>query len=662
MKGTRFVNNQIVTTEDLNAIDLSKSQAIGQLGYDLLKSQTAYHNGIGTGVIVKGVIKDSGMTSSHISDPLKVYLDNSLNINLSIYSGIAYAINSDNRVERIFVPNLPDDVPLNDIAAASNYDNIDMITETQTREFTTGIRPPRTNLKQGGFGTGDASGTWYCCIKYVTGTYDSTTIPSDGSVEDTKTYDSYEIRVSQLTAAQLHASDSSSWLPLATLDWNGVALTITSHDRLYCSCTTNVEDELIVQHQTRLHSNSIISTDHTLFTMTVSGIQVVLPNIVFSSANEGVLINGSLIQNIGSSIIQFDVTMPSGNYYLYIDNNGTPRATVNISTATLYCILGSCYFSNVGAGKITLNSSSTDQIVRDRRTFGSIGEYQLASTILGENYSYLDDLKIKQLSDELISHRDNNHGNGLWLASNSAPYAKGAGSLGATSNGTIVTIKDIGSGDKLYLDGWECTKISGTKVIDPGAGTYIIYAYRSGIEYDNHEFKIASIGGATTVADNRYPICKTVDGTITDMRVYGTVGYWHTQINSNINNLNTLPQPMVCMWGTIPVTAFGFTSDIYLRDDWSGTHSLAYYAGGGTSTGKQVFAQIPSITLYIWDGTWSAWKQEYYDGTGNASSINIAIFDATRFRIYNNTGTAVQTFRWIAIGPSAVQGKDNPYY
>jgi len=672
MKGTKFNNASIVTVDDLDFESRSKAKSIEQLGMDLLENQLAAQpkGGIGaTSVLVKGIIKNSGMTSGYENEPLGVFITGT---SVGVYSGIAYS-SHEGVAARIYVPNTPDDIPSTSAAATTNHDNIDMIDEIQVNEFIAGSRPPRTNININGktaFTSADPSGNYYICIKYVLGYYDSETVPNDGSLADTKMYDSYEIRISLFNAATLSASDVTNWLPLATYNWNGTTLTLVSDDRLYASCTVSVTDELIVQHQNRYHENCILSEDHTKLALTVNPIHS--PTLSFTppafTGDEGILVNGVFIQTLSASVIQFSTTMVSGIYYAYIDGVGVPRATTNYTTATYGCILGSCYY-NQGTDVITLNASSTDAIVRDRRAFGSIGQYQLSTKILGESYNTLDDLKIKELSDELITHRDNNHGNGLWLASDTTPYTNGNGSLAATLNGVSVTVNDILNGDKLYLDGWECTKVHGSLSVTPTANTTsIIYAQRETIADNMHEIFLWYQGNAP-VADNQYPICRVVKGAVNvtsveDLRVYGTIGYWHTQRNSNVNGLNNLPQPLTCMWGTTPsILAGAPSSPIIMSSNWSGIHSATYYAGGGTSSGERVFATEPLIYVYRLNaGVWN--NLEF----GNAFGYYIYNITPTGFLIRNGFGTS-EIFRWIATGlpyentiTTILQGEDNPRY
>jgi hypothetical protein len=665
MKGTNYVSGSIITVEDLKFTEDSKSHAIEQLGADLLENQSAFQpkGGIGaTSVIVKGIVKNSGLTANYENEPLKVYITNK---SVGVYSGIAYS-SYEGKSSRIFVPDDPNSIPINTAAAAINHNNIDELTEVQVNEFIAGSRPPRENININGkteFTSADPSGNYFICIKYVLGYYDSETIPNDGSLADTKMYDSYEIRISTSNAATLSAADITNWLPLATYSWDGTILVLVSDDRVYASCISSITDVLIVQHQNRYHENCVISEDHTKLALTVNNVthQLTFTPPAFTG-DEGILVNGVFIQTLSTSAIQFGTTMVSGNYYAYIDGEGVPRATTTIATATNGCILGSCYY-NSATNTITLNISSTDAIVRDRRAFGSIGDHQLSTKILGESYNYLDDLKIKELSDELITHRDNNHGNGLWLASNVSPYGSGAGSLGVTPNGVSVTVIDISVGDKLYLDGWECTKVHGSlSVTPPNNTTTIIYAERQTIADNMHEIFL-SYTANTTVTDNQYPICRVIKGAVNvtsveDLRVYGTVGYWHTQRNSNINGLNNLPQLLTCIHGVTPSIAAGALSDtIHLTLDWKSIDNPTYYAGGGTGAAPQVFAAIPSIT-------------PYYDKTGLYALGYLALEEVRpeSFKI-RNLDSDPHICYWIAIGlpfentiTTVLQGKDNPRY
>jgi len=671
VKGARYSHGMIVTSDDLNFTESSKSAAISQLGDNLLEDQTVTQGG--ASITTKGIIRGSGETPSFEDQPLKVYITGGTTVN--IYSGTAYSC-SEGKVYRIWVPNSPTDVPKTDSAAITNHDNIDAITEVQSRDFFTSARPSRTDIKT--FTTSDASGTWYVCIRYAEGTYDPIVIPNDGSIVDSKTYESYVISVSRSHAAALSAEDGYNWIPLATLNWDGSTLSIESDDRVYASCTTTTQDKLIVDHQNIMHENCIISTDHTVLSLTVDN---TLHRIYFSppsfSGDSGLLINGYFVQNIANNSVSFDPTMSSGLYYLYIDVNGVFRATTNYTVANNGCLLGSCYYSST-SNLITMYSGTTAEMVRDRRQFGSIGKYQLASDILGEDYSAFDDLKIKDLSDELISHRDNSHGNGLYLGGGSAPYPAGSGSLAANISGTRVLVTGIASTDKLYLDGWECTQTWGNSYVDftgYGTDTYIVYAVRSSLAPNPRYIELKICSRSTSISDNWYPICKvTWNGVslsnLIDLRVYNTIGYNHIQKNRNAYGRNSLPQLLTCMWGVTPKINAESSSDyIYLSSDWSGTHSATNYAGGGTSSGSRVFATTPMIMVYR-VGTLVVTDNRGWGGAGSGETLGyyVNFVSETSFKIYNLDDDAY-AFYWIAIGPSyedtitnILMGGDNPHY
>ena len=666
MKGTIFNSGSIINSDDLTHESRTKEYATGQVLYDLLDAQTPYS---------KGIIKGSGLTTSHADDPLKAYVTNGNTIH--IYSGVAYD-GYEGKSNRIWVPDVPSDVPATDAAANTNYDNIDMPDETRSRDFSTADRPPRTNLKI--FNASDADGEYHVCIRYTSGTYDPIVIPNDGTVEDSKSYDSYIIYVSAYNAAQLFAQPDPlgghPWIQLATLSWDGAQLLITSDDthNQYASCTVSTTDILVKQHQNLFHENCIISEDHTKLDCLIDNglLRITFIDPVFT-AEEGILINGEFVQSVSPLYVQFDSTMAAGLYYVYIGSNGIPYASTSITPANAGVILCSVYFSLGPPLQLQLSNLDDTIIVRDRRRFGSIGKYQLSSAILGESYSYLDDLKVKDLSDELISHRDNNHGNGLWLSSPATPYANGIGSLGATINGTNVSVNDIGNGDKLYIDGWECTgvhKSLDVNLAGSGAGDFIVYAYRTGLENDMHEVTL-NFTGDTTVIDARYPICRaTFSGAavtaIVDLRVYGTVGYWHMQRNSNVNGLNNLPQPMVCMYGLTPIVTHGTYSDtIYLTDDWG-----TAVTGGGTVSGNRVYITKPLIMVYTLSAV-GEYSTSSFGGyfTVNVTGYVISHITETSFNIYNMNASDDRQYYWIATGPgmennvtSILKGKDNPRY
>ena len=665
MKQSFFSTGQITTIDDLDFIERSKQFAIEQTRFDLLSS--------------RGVVTNSGTTPGHQSDPLRVYLSGAPPRTVNIYGGIAYDA-FEGRSRRIWVPNDPTDIPLNPAEAVSNHDNIDMQAEVQTKDFGAAFRPSRLNLKT--FAVTDPIGNYYVCIRYDYGTYDPITIEMDGHQENSKMYESYLISVSKSTAAQLTATTGIPWIQLATLLWDGLDLTLESDDRVLASATVTVTEEAVVRHQDLFHSNCIVSQDTTKLNCTIPiaahPARVDIGNTTFS-AGEGMLINGVFVQLMSSSSITFSPVMGSGVYYLYVDSVGVPRASQDFSLASAGCVLGSVYYDAV-ADALRISNAIYDFVVRDRRSFGSIGKYDLSSKILGLGYLELDDLKIKDLSNELISHRDNSHGNGLY-AHSAAPYVAGVGSFGATKNGLKIEVNDLAGGDVLYLDGWEIRSRSGPYgFVDFSASpnaTYLVYAQRQPLGLDNHMYDLRSEVYNPPVAETKYPICVVekaggVLGNPRDLRVYGAVGYYHVQRNNNSANRNTLPQLLTCMHGSTPVIAADDDSDvIYLTDDWGVAGS---YGGGGTASGKPVFAALPSIQVYSRISGWPS-----YDSLGfGGYQVGVNFYGyylievsptGISFKIRNFSTLTAHQFYWIAIGPpclndnvAVLKGRDNPTY
>jgi len=670
MKQALFSSGMIPTTDDFDFEARAKNLAVEQTRYDLLVQQ---------GTFVKGIVSGSGMTSGHTDDPLEVYLE-SLVVN--IYSGVAYDA-FEGRARRIWVPDAPTDVPVNPADAVTNHDNIDMVDEVQSKDFTTALRPPRTSLKT--FSAADASGNWYVCIRFAYGGYDPITVPIDGSQENSKRYESYQISVSRYTASNLYTTTGYPWIQLAKLNWDGSSLTIVSDDRVYASCTITVDEEHVRQHQDRFHGNAIISEDRTKLTCILNNVpanpRFELDNYTFTS-DEGMHVSGYFVQTVRNTYVQFDPTMVSGVYYAYIDSEGTLRATTTIGIASSRLILCSFYYDSA-TNQLQLTNVDTTAAVRDRRVFGSAGRYEVANWIVGNNYDYDNDLNLEEASDELVGHRYYSHGNGIINYSEAAhpPSNYDDGSLGCNlvNGGTQVTVNNMDPSDRLYLNGWMLDTLSGSSVltISGGAGRKVVYASRAGLAVDpRHSYDLDFQAFPGTMPDYQFPLCTfywngaqiVIDGSnpVLDKRVWSTIGYWHMQRNKNAAGNNNLPQPLVCMWGEITIAADGSESnDIFLTHDW-GTG----YGGGGSDPaagGKPVFAVLPSIMIYHWDSTPSKWECIGWGSTTleGGYSIHDMLYD--RFNIYNNNGTN-QLYHWIAIGPAytnlaaTIEGKNNPSF
>jgi len=231
---------------------------------------------------------------------------------------------------------------------------------------------------------------------------------------------------------------------------------------------------------------------------------------------------------------------------------------------------------------------------------------------------------------------------------------------------------------------------SSTIAISGGAGRKVIYASRDILAPEpRHSYDLGFTNWTGTFQDHEFPLCTfqwngaqiVIDGSnpVLDKRVWGTIGYWHTQRNKNEAGNNNLPQPLVCMWGSIDVLADSYSDPIYLTHDW-GTDTAT---GGGTapgSGGKQVFATKPLIKVFV-EGPaaiappWptplpcaATYFSDFFDGPYNDSTgYSVVCFDETQFRIINAWGTG-ETFYWIAIGPAftnlaaTIEGKGNPSY
>jgi len=653
----------IVGQDDLDFDARSKNYAVEQTRYDLLKQQTGS---------VKGVIRNSGLTAGQTGNPLRAYLTIVVGPNsdtVNIYSGVAYD-EYEGRANRIWVPDDPTDVPATSAAAITNYDNVDMPDETQYNDFTPTTRPARTNLKT--FDVADAADTYYVCIRFVTGTYDPITIPSDGQQENAKRYDSYEIRVSTDDAAACNTNyPGYTWVQLAHLYWNGSSIESLDDDRVFASCTTSLEDELITQHQKLYHDSGIIADvttnklQCTIDNSAVPNPAVLIANRTFTTGEEGMNIDGDFVDSeVTPEKVEFTVSDAAGTYYIYVNQSAVAMKTTTYATA--YRNLPLCYVTWNGLDTITGVWWDPTNTPNDTRQFGTIGEGQLSNLVLGNGWN-LSDMTIEELSDELQTHRDNQHGNGLFAdLNNNLPYTAGSGGLGATVVGNIITIADLGMWDRLYVYGQECTTRhpgwSNTFDLTGDADdTYVVYA--SATRGSDGYYSLSYHSASWPESNTNYPICSVnvvggaVDAaSLEDIRVYNTVGYAHIQRDRNPSGLNVLPQLMVYMRGYTPSLAHGVDSGwIYLTDDYG-----AGNCGGGTATGNMLYAAFPNIQVYVYTGGAYCWLWDNIE----IENLNLANM---RFRINNNTGST-HAFYWVAIGiPVAnysqpLHGEDNPTY
>jgi len=674
MKQAKYASGMIPTTDDLDFEARSKNYSIEQSRYDLLIQYTTSPNDK-----VKGVVANSGMTSGFEDRPLQVYI--TTGDTASIYSGVGYD-GFEGRSNRIWVPDDPADVPLTPAAAVSNYDNIDMPDEVQTRDFTTATRPPRTSVKA--FTAADASGAWYVCIKFVTGDYDPIVIPSDGSQDDAKAYESYEISIAQLTAAQLYAADGDPWMQLATLNWDGAELTIVSDDRVFAGAISQLTDELLTTHQERYHDNAIISPQTSLLLPVIDNVnyRVNITNTAFTSG-EGMNIQGSFLQDVlAPYYAQFNAAEDSSGYYwIYIDYQGYVRKTTVEDTAREGLVICQVYYDQP-TPEIRRNAT-TDPLSYepyDRRHFGTIAQRQLSNLILGGAWTERVDYTLEEAGDELVTHRWYEHGHGLVVDAwnvGTFIYAAGAGSLGASAAGTVVTVNDLSARDYLYVQGREIRERAGSGQVDFSAiavaGTYLVYAQYPSVALwpSRQAYMLRAQLYSTPVSYWVYPIC-TVDwdpvgstlSNLVDKRVYNTIGYAHTQRNSNAQQRNTLPQLLNWMNGSITGLGAGaVSSPIYLTDDWG----PANYAGGGTVNGQAMFATRPIIFAYVYElGVGTGWSNILFgeDGTNGYSVLTVT---NSVFRIRNQWGVS-HDFAWAAVGPpflntlTAIEGRNNPTY
>jgi len=687
MKQAKYTSGMIPTVDDFDFEARSKNYSIEQTRFDLLVQHTTSPNDK-----VKGVVADSGMTPGFEDRPLMVYITTGDTVN--VYSGVGYD-GFERRSNRIWVPDDPSNVPLNPAAAVSNYSDIDMPDEVQTKDFTSELRPPRTVLGPNGtsraFTAADASGAWYVCIKFVQGEYDPITLPIDGSQEDSKLYESYEIRVSQSTAADLYGVDLDPWMQLATLNWDGTELTIVSDDRVFAGAIAQLTDDLIVSHQWRYHDNAIISSDTSLLLPVIDNVnhRVNITNTSFT-AQEGMNIQGSFLQDVLTPYYaQFDPTVDASNYYwIYVDYQGYIRKTTTEDTARENLPLCQVYYDQAGneiRRNISISPISYEPF--DRRHFGTITQRQLSNLILGDTWLEHISHSLGEVSDELIDHRWYQHGYGLIvdaMQTGSFIYVAGSGSLAASIAGTAIAVTDLGNDDYLYLQGREIHERIGDTQVDFAAatpGTYVVYAQFAPrtLSPTKNAYLLQRGTYSVPMSYYEYPIC-TVDwdgavldpSSLEDKRVYGSIGYEAIQRNDNAQHMNTLPQLLNAMWGSVAINANTSSPFIYFTDDWGPANP----GGGGTASGRPVFPIRPLIMVYVEEAGPILYSTLFSGadtdtGTpvyGNIQGYYQQMVSNLGFAIVN-TNSSPRTFYWIAIGPpftnsvgSAIQGRKNPTY
>lgn len=672
MKGTDYINAQIVTADELDFTEASKALAIEQTRYDFLEQ--------------KGVVENSGMTSGHTSDPLLAYFTNSLST-INVYSGIAYD-SLEGKSRRIWVPDAPSDIPANVGEAQTNYDNIDSREEYRERGFEPGSRPARVSIKT--FTGVDIIGAYHVCIRYYEGTYDPITVPSDGSIVNSKIFESYEFRVSQSTAIVL----GEGWMQLATVAWDGAELSLTSDDRTFASALIAIEHEAILRHQDRMHENGIVrqyggTTNYLKCTITNAGgnprVIVAAADLIFASG-DGVLVNGTFVTTMQNSFVNFDDGPASNDYYIYVDENGNLLRTTIFALADQQgCILCRVYYDQTSNQLMYSNTTpwttAALEDARDMRRFGTVGEagFQFIGLPVANRWSPISDLTLKEISDQFIEHRGGasgvlgEHGCSL-ITTNNTPYAATVGSLAISGVGSsVATALAFVSSDYAVLDGRRIGSLL-TATVDlagEASDTYYIYLNWVGITggygYREHGYirYTSNVSVATGTADLLLAVVVYDGGagqitSILDMRAYGTLSYADIQHRNNASGLEVLPQLVNSMWGSITIGGEGDSGTIYLTDNWgSGT------AGGGTSGGNTVFSQRPNIMVYVdYTGTgYSTWHFGLYEFSVGGSIGGYYYKDVTprSFEIHNDFNDPY-SFYWIAIGPSAITGEHNPYY
>lgn len=649
MKKTEYTNATVVTEDDLDFTEESKIKAIEQTRYDFLS--------------IKGVIENSGTTPGAESYPLKVYLTGSPANVVNVYGGVAYD-SYQGRSRRIWVPNKPSDVPASLAEAQASQDNIDMPQENQAEDFTTGSRPPRTNIKT--FTASDAQGTYYVSIRYKEGTYSPRVSPATGQVFHSKVYESYEFNVSAAPASSL----GEEWIQLATLSWDGNELTIQSDDRPLASATVTGTEERVTQHQTRLHDNAIIRSSfsynylHPVVDNTNK--RVTLENTAFASG-DGILVNGTFLTSLASTSVDFSDNPASTYYYLYIDETGNFLRTDQLDVAEQYLLVCRVYYDQstqtlLIAAPASIPESvspSSYQVVQDRRRFGSVGPKSF--NLMGGNWSLEQDKLFSEVINDQLSHQQGNHTN--HIVHDGVPPSS---SLQASAiGGGLVEVADIASGDYAWINGYRITGIiGGSTTLDfstSADGDYYIYAQRwTFIGMDTTSRQYCSIRTSTTypTAASQLQIAKvTVSGgsvtAIRDLRVFGGIGFSDFARMRNAYNKDLLPIPLQIMYGDGTLNA-GDSVEIYLTDDWGNSSNPGK---GGTSSGVALFRYTPPL-VQIWvyntvSGRW--YPAEYILDASGAQGFVYSIDDNNKVLTLQNTTTFNYSYRWLAIGFPVVQ-------
>lgn len=671
MKKTTYHNAQFVTTNELDFTEKSKARAIEQTRFDFLE--------------IRGIIQDSGMTSGHLDDPLKVFLTEEHTM-VNVYSGVAYDA-YEKRSRRIWVPDDPSDVPADEAQALSNHDNIDVEEEHRSYGFGILFRPARTNIKT--FTTSDAAGDYYVCIRYAEGSYDPITIPSDGHTELSKTYEAYAFSVTQQTAIQL----GEEWIQLATLRWDGDTLLTLSDDRVLASATVSKADTAVIVHQDKFHDNGIVrqyggTTDYLACAISNALHRVEVSNTVFE-VGDGVHVNGFFVTEMQNAYVDFSDDPSTGIYYIYVSTSGNILRTTDFSLADRQgAILCSVYYND--AEELLYHSSAPPfndisfTTVLDRRRFGTIGEaqFQFMGLPSTDRWSPLSDLSMQEVSDEFIRHRGGNNvddvigEHGCGIIHSGGFYAVGSGTLATSAVGSTVTVNGFVGSDYALAGGRYINSLVGPTQLSFAGETsdeYFIYLKWVGNVGGSRYKQAGDVAYTSTIsaaaAPDRMIIARVVyDGgagvitALNDWRIYGTHSYVDTQWRVNSNGHQIFPDLISRMWGWLTLPARGTSEYIYLTDDWG-----SGYGGGGSSSNIDIFYLPPLIMVYIWIGAVGEGYGTYgFGGLEPVLDVAYYIQNLTRSKFKINYDGALAdlypaTFYWIATGVGNITGTHNPH-
>lgn len=584
MKGARFSTGMLYLSDDFQFIEDSKAKAIEETRYDLLQNP--------------GVVRDSGTTPGHESEPLKVYVETDNPRAISVYGGIAYD-KVDGRSRRIWVPDEPTNVPEN-YAEALSSSNVDMAEEYSAGNDFPG-RPSRRFIKV--FDPVlDTPGVYYVFIGYKSGEYYPRPLPTSEQVTYVRVYDSYEFRVlgPDPSASEVTALKSQGYLQLATLEWDGTAVTVSSDDRQFASALLYGDAELLAQHQRRFHIPSAIKRSDETYDYLKPVINngpeyyVELQNVNFEE-NDGYVVNGQFLTTVRNTRVYFGSSDSSGLWFLYIDGDGYFSKTQDFVLADSQ--LPICAVQWTGS-EITFPTDSTIYQPADYRIFGTVGTGEV-SFFGAQSWGHLGGPYYTELVNafKLLSQVPR------LISSNPS-----TSSLRVSAFGNSVSITPLQGDDVVVFNGMVFSEVVNTEIAGLDAGTYYFYVsapYASLTTPGNNLRYTLKVSYDTTydpyATDRLYIAEVTVESSgggytasVVDLRPVGailpTLFAKHLSTVGGIEQ-NVLPQPLICVSGTCTVTTQEATptTRVYLTSD-------------GTEDGVKLFWAPPLLQFYLEGG------------------------------------------------------------